>query len=36
VVLRDGEFTTVDLAPMRAHLRQQYQGLMKRYDEVIR
>jgi 5-methylthioadenosine/S-adenosylhomocysteine deaminase len=36
VVLRDGAFTTVDLAPMRAHLRQQYQGLMKRYDEVIR
>jgi 5-methylthioadenosine/S-adenosylhomocysteine deaminase len=36
VVLRDGEFTTVDLSPTRAHLRQQYQGLMKRYDEVIR
>jgi 5-methylthioadenosine/S-adenosylhomocysteine deaminase len=36
VVLRDGELTTVDLAPMRAHLHQQYKDLMQRYDEVIR
>ena len=36
IVLRDGEFTTVDLEPMRAHLRQQYQRIMNRYDEAIR
>ena len=36
VVLRDGEFTTVDLAPMRDHLRQQYRRMMDRYDEAIR
>ena len=36
IVLRDGELTTVDLAPMREHLRNQYQRIMTRYDEVIR
>jgi 5-methylthioadenosine/S-adenosylhomocysteine deaminase len=36
IVLRDGQVTTVDLAPMRAHLRSQYQSLMNRYDEAIR
>jgi len=35
IVLRDGELTTVDLAPMREHLRNQYQRIMTRYDEVI-
>jgi 5-methylthioadenosine/S-adenosylhomocysteine deaminase len=36
IVLRDGQLTTVDLAPMQAHLRSQYQRLMQRYDEAIR
>jgi len=36
IVLRDGELTTVDLAPMRQHLRNQYHRIMTRYDEVIR
>jgi 5-methylthioadenosine/S-adenosylhomocysteine deaminase len=36
IVLRDGELTTVDLAPMRAHLRSQYQRIMARYDEALR
>lgn len=36
IVLRDGQLTTVDLAPMRDHLRQQYQRIMTRYDEAIR
>jgi 5-methylthioadenosine/S-adenosylhomocysteine deaminase len=36
VVLRDGEFTMVDLGPMREHLRNQYQRIMNRYDEAIR
>jgi 5-methylthioadenosine/S-adenosylhomocysteine deaminase len=35
IVLRDGEFATVDLEPMREHLRKQYQRIMTRYDEVI-
>ena len=35
IVLRDGELTTVDLAPMREHLRNQYQRIMTRYDEAI-
>ena len=35
IVLRDGELTTVDLAPMREHLRKQYRRIMDRYDEVI-
>jgi 5-methylthioadenosine/S-adenosylhomocysteine deaminase len=35
VVLRDGQLTTVDLAPMRDHLRKQYQRIMTRYDEAI-
>jgi 5-methylthioadenosine/S-adenosylhomocysteine deaminase len=35
IVLRDGELTTVDLGPMREHLRNQYQRIMTRYDEVI-
>jgi hypothetical protein len=36
IVLRDGELTTVDLEPMRAHLRSQYQRIMARYEEAIR
>jgi 5-methylthioadenosine/S-adenosylhomocysteine deaminase len=36
IVLRDGELTTVDLAPMQAHLRSQYRRIMERYDEAIR
>jgi 5-methylthioadenosine/S-adenosylhomocysteine deaminase len=36
IVLRDGELTTVDLAPMRSHLRSQYRRIMDRYDEAIR
>jgi 5-methylthioadenosine/S-adenosylhomocysteine deaminase len=36
IVLRDGVLTTLDLAPMREHLRGQYQRLMTRYDEAIR
>jgi 5-methylthioadenosine/S-adenosylhomocysteine deaminase len=36
VVLRDGELTTVDLGPMREHLRTQYKRIMDRYDEAIR
>jgi 5-methylthioadenosine/S-adenosylhomocysteine deaminase len=35
IVLRDGELTTVDLAPMREHIRKQYKRIMTRYDEVI-
>jgi len=36
IVLRDGELTTVDLAPMRAHLRSQYRRIMDRYDAALR
>jgi 5-methylthioadenosine/S-adenosylhomocysteine deaminase len=36
IVLRDGQLTTVDLAPTREHLRSQYRRIMERYDEVIR
>ncbi|MGC2403766.1 MAG: amidohydrolase family protein, partial [Acidobacteriaceae bacterium] len=36
IVLRDGRLTMVDLAPMREHLRNQYQRIMTRYDEAIR
>jgi 5-methylthioadenosine/S-adenosylhomocysteine deaminase len=36
VVLREGQLTTVDLAPMRVHLRTQYQRIMARYDEALR
>jgi 5-methylthioadenosine/S-adenosylhomocysteine deaminase len=36
IVLRDGQLTTVDLAPMQAHLRSQYRRIMERYDEAIR
>jgi 5-methylthioadenosine/S-adenosylhomocysteine deaminase len=36
IVLRDGQLTTVDLAPMQAHLRSQYRRIMDRYDEAIR
>jgi 5-methylthioadenosine/S-adenosylhomocysteine deaminase len=35
VVLRNGQLTTVDLAPMREYLRNQYRRLMERYDETI-
>jgi 5-methylthioadenosine/S-adenosylhomocysteine deaminase len=36
IVLRDGQLTTVDLAPMREHLRSQYRRIMERYDEALR
>jgi 5-methylthioadenosine/S-adenosylhomocysteine deaminase len=36
IVLRDGQLTTVNLAPMREHLRGQYRRIMERYDEAIR
>ena len=36
IVLRDGQLTTVDLAPMREYLRNQYRRIMERYDEAIR
>jgi 5-methylthioadenosine/S-adenosylhomocysteine deaminase len=36
VVLRDRELTTVDLEPMRHHLRSQYRRIMERYDQAIR
>jgi 5-methylthioadenosine/S-adenosylhomocysteine deaminase len=36
IVLRDGQLTTVDLAPMREHLRSQYRRIMQRYDQVLR
>jgi 5-methylthioadenosine/S-adenosylhomocysteine deaminase len=35
VVLRDGQLTTVDLAPMREHVRSQYRRIMQRYDAAI-
>ncbi|HTB64988.1 MAG TPA: amidohydrolase family protein [Steroidobacteraceae bacterium] len=35
IVLRDGQLTTVDLAPMRAHLRSQYRHIMERFDEAL-
>ena len=35
IVLRDGQLTTVDLAPMRQHLRSQYRRIMERYDQAI-
>jgi 5-methylthioadenosine/S-adenosylhomocysteine deaminase len=36
IVLRDGRLTTVDLAPMRAQLRDRYRQIMARFDEAIR
>jgi 5-methylthioadenosine/S-adenosylhomocysteine deaminase len=36
IVLRQGQLTTVDLAPMREHLRSQYRRIMERFDEAIR
>ena len=36
IVLREGRLQTVDLEPMREHLRKQYQGIMQRYDAAIR
>jgi 5-methylthioadenosine/S-adenosylhomocysteine deaminase len=36
IVQRDGRLTTVDLEPMRDHLRKQYRRIMDRYDEAIR
>jgi 5-methylthioadenosine/S-adenosylhomocysteine deaminase len=36
IVMRDGALTKVDLAPMREHLRTQYERIMGRYDEAIR
>ncbi len=36
IVLREGELTTIDLAPMQAQLRGQYRRIMERYDEAIR
>jgi 5-methylthioadenosine/S-adenosylhomocysteine deaminase len=35
IVLRDGRLTTVDLAPMRAQLRNRYRQIMARFDEAI-
>ena len=36
IVLRDAVLTTVDLAPMQAHLRSQYRRIMDRFDEALR
>lgn len=35
IVLRDGHLATVDMAPMREHLRSQYRRIMDRYDAAI-
>jgi 5-methylthioadenosine/S-adenosylhomocysteine deaminase len=36
IVLHHGQLTTVDVAPMHAHLRAQYRRIMGRFDEAIR